>query len=286
MSFNGTGVFERLYSWVADAANGIFIRADRMDAEMDGFATGLSQCLTRDGQAPMTANLKMGGFAITGLKDPEADQEAATRKFVNDKIQAVAKPTISDTAPANPVAGDQWFKTSAPTGLFIWVVGSVTAGWQSAAGLSFVPVGAIMMWSGTLAAIPTGWALCDGNNSTPDLRSRFIVGAGSDYAVNDVGGAKDVTLTEAQMPAHDHSVNLNTNSAGDHTHNLQVRATGSTGITVVEFTAAATQQAVAGRVTNAGAHTHNVNGNTSSKGVGAAHENRPPYFALAYIMKT
>ena len=54
-------------------------------------------------------------------------------------------------------------------------------------------------------AIPTGYALCDGGNGTPDLRDRFVVGAGTTYAVADTGGAASVTLTEAEIPAHTHT---------------------------------------------------------------------------------
>lgn len=61
MAFNGAGVFNRLYSWVQDAINGIKIRADRMDAEDNGFATGLTDCVTRDGQSPALTDLPMGG---------------------------------------------------------------------------------------------------------------------------------------------------------------------------------------------------------------------------------
>lgn len=69
MPFNGSGTFNRLYSWVQDAANGIKIRADRMDNEMNGMATGLTDCVTRDGQSPAQANLPMGGFKHTGVAD-------------------------------------------------------------------------------------------------------------------------------------------------------------------------------------------------------------------------
>ncbi len=68
-----------------------------------------------------------------------------------------------------------------------------------------IPAGVILLWSGTIADIPTGWALCDGQNNTPDLRDRFIVGAGSSYSVGDTGGANDVTLTIDQTPAHTHT---------------------------------------------------------------------------------
>lgn len=67
MAFNGSGVFVRLYNWVNDAAANIKIRADRMDNEMNGMATGLSTCITKDGQTTVTANLPMATFKHTGV---------------------------------------------------------------------------------------------------------------------------------------------------------------------------------------------------------------------------
>src|SRR5699024_9581876 len=80
-----------------------------------------------------------------------------------------------------------------------------------------LPAGMIMMWSGsTTSSIPAGWALCNGSNGTPDLRDRFIVGAGGDYGAGNTGGANSVTLTTAQIPAHNHSAS--TGSNGSHNH--------------------------------------------------------------------
>ena len=76
MAFNGSGVFNRLYSWVTDAANALFIDATRMDNEMNGMATGLSTCLTKDGQTTPTANIPLGGFKITGLAAGVAGTDA------------------------------------------------------------------------------------------------------------------------------------------------------------------------------------------------------------------
>lgn len=291
MAFNGNGVFNRLYNWVTDAANGINIRSDRMDAEMDGFAAGLSACLTRDGQAPMTANLKMGGFAITNLKDPESDQEAATRKFVNDRIQAVVKPTISDTAPANPVAGDLWYRTSNPVGLYVWITDATTGAWRISSGETATPAGAIIMWSGVITNLPVGWKLCDGTNGTPNLRNKFIVGAGDEYAINDEGGAKDVTLTEAQIPSHTHDKgSLAVGQAGAHTHKFSRRTNNQfvsiSGNITVGFIGVNGEAVPQLDTSSNGDHTHPVTGSTGAKGGGTAHENRPPYYALAYIMKS
>ena len=64
-----------------------------------------------------------------------------------------------------------------------------TTAFATAAAAASFPVGGIIMWSGTIAAIPTGWALCNGSNGTPDLRDRFVIGAGSTYAVGATGGS-------------------------------------------------------------------------------------------------
>lgn len=84
MPFNGNGTFNRVYDWETDKINGVKIRADRMETEMDGFATGLSTCVTRDGQSPATANLPMGGFNHTGVSDGTARNHYASVAQVQD----------------------------------------------------------------------------------------------------------------------------------------------------------------------------------------------------------
>lgn len=84
MAFNGSGVFTRLYNWVNDAAANIKIRADRMDNEMNGFATGLSTCITKDGQTTITANLPMAGFRHTGVGDASTRTQYASFGQVQD----------------------------------------------------------------------------------------------------------------------------------------------------------------------------------------------------------
>ncbi len=132
-----------------------------------------------------------------------------------------------------------------------------------------VPTGVIVMWSGSVATIPSGWLLCDGTNSTPDLRNRFIVGAGSTYSVAGTGGSADAivvshthTLTD---PGHAHSYNrdaLDLLDGGPFTRRSGTGAdanntsTATTGITIAS---------------------------TGSSGTNA---NLPPYYALAYIMKS
>jgi len=159
-----------------------------------------------------------------------------------------------------------------------------------------IPVGGIIMWSGSIASIPTGWALCDGNNGTPNLTDRFVVGAGSNYSVSATGGNNSVTLTVNEMPAHSHTGS--TSGAGSHSHSINDPGHNHTVPTVRNGNTASGSGDDGGNNTNSisstsatgisingvGDHTHSVTvGNT---GGGQAHENRPPYYALAFIMRT
>lgn len=67
MAFNGSGVFNRIYSWVTDAANGIDVSSTRTDTDTNDIASGLSNCICKDGQTTVTANIPMAGFKFTGL---------------------------------------------------------------------------------------------------------------------------------------------------------------------------------------------------------------------------
>jgi hypothetical protein len=83
MPFNGFGVFQRVRNWVADATAGVKIRADYHDSEDDGFAAGLTNCITKDGQTTITQNIPWNSKRITGLADPINPQDAATKASVD-----------------------------------------------------------------------------------------------------------------------------------------------------------------------------------------------------------
>lgn len=150
-------------------------------------------------------------------------------------------------------------------------------------GSGAVPSGAILMWSGSIASIPSGWALCNGSNGTPDLRDRFVVGAGSTYEVAAIGGEANHTLTAAEMPSHSHS-------GVAHTHSFSGSASipwcgsgcsgsGTQGAATGNGTTSTLTAGVSGTTGSGG------DGSTSSAGSGSAHNNLPPYYSLAYIMK-
>jgi len=102
---------------------------------------------------------------------------------------------------------------------------------------AFVPQGAIMIWSGSIASIPGGWGICDGTNDTPDLRNRFILSSGSTYTINTTGGSMTKTLAVENLPAHnhtgtgdavlDHTHTVSTGQAGSHTHPVATGQAGS-----------------------------------------------------------
>lgn len=80
MAFNGSGIFSRLYNFVTDRNNGIKVRADRMDAELDGLAAGLSNTICRDGQSTITADIPFNNKKITGLADATGATHALNRQ--------------------------------------------------------------------------------------------------------------------------------------------------------------------------------------------------------------
>lgn len=154
-----------------------------------------------------------------------------------------------------------------------------------------LPKGIITMWSGSIAAIPSGWALCDGTNGTPDLRDRFIAGARQDeggVAKTNVTGTLSIS-GDGEIPAHSHGVGaLTTASAGEHSHNLDYYV-GSydndlpgrsepgirdSSINVRSF------QLIANP---AGTHAHTITGSTANTGSGT--KNVAVYYTLAFIMK-
>ena len=172
--------------------------------------------------------------------------------------------------------------------------------------------GMILMWSGTIDTIPGGWQLCDGTNGTPNLVDRFIVGAGNSYNVGGTGGSASVTLTTAQMPSHTHSGSVNISQGGSHKHKLWYLQYSSaspdwdgSSHDVLELNTDVGNRywyddydyydgfiytdgdegGYNDGTGTGGVHSHTGTATIGSTGSGSSHENRPPYYALAYIMK-
>jgi microcystin-dependent protein len=141
-----------------------------------------------------------------------------------------------------------------------------------------IPQNIVVAWSGAINEIPAGWRLCDGQNGTPDLRNRFIIGAGSSYAFNNTGGSANAIIV-----SHTHTVTgISTNDG--HLHNTSafssatVAGGGSNWSTNQTGGGASNPQAEIG-----GAHSHSIS--VTATGASATNANLPPYYALAFIMK-
>jgi len=158
-------------------------------------------------------------------------------------------------------------------------------GTQPAVGAT-IPAGLISMWSGSIGSIPAGWYLCDGSNGTPNLTDRFIIGAGSTYAVNGTGGVSSVTLTTSNMPAHTHTATV---TDPGHTHTLAFSA-GSTMTGLGSTGASGWQGANTGvnyiTVSGTNSSTTGVTVANASNGSGTSFSILNPYYALAFIQKS
>ena len=158
--------------------------------------------------------------------------------------------------------------------------------------------GMIILWSGSVGTIPSGWALCNGGSGTPDLRNRFVVGAGSTYNPNNTGGSATATL-----PAHTHTASTSTtgahahsgstNTVGNHIHTIDQASSsiigygsgvqGGNTTSGTHNTNGAGAHAHTVSIGSSGTHNHTVS--VSGSGSSATNANLPPYYALAYIMK-
>ena len=151
-------------------------------------------------------------------------------------------------------------------------------GVQSAVGTT-IPAGMISLWYGSLGSIPVGWYLCDGTNGTPDLRDRFVIAAGSSYAVGATGGVATNTLTTNELPAHTHTATV-TDPGHSHTLTPAIAAQNT------NATSGSIYYGGTGTVSSTNSATTGISVANSTTGSGAAFTNIPPYYALAYVMKS
>ena len=178
---------------------------------------------------------------------------------------------------------------------------------EGSAGSTGIPTGTIAMFGS--ASAPSGWQLCNGGSAqtsalqsvvgsnVPDLRDKFIVGGGNSYSHANTGGNANITLSTSNLPSHTHGDGTlsasNQSITGTVTkisecYNVAGGATGvftryNTGNSPV--TGSSSNSPTAGFSMDA-SHSHDVTGNTGSAGSGSSFDNRPPYYAVTFIIKT
>lgn len=202
------------------------------------------------------------GAARKTMVDTNSTQTLTNKTLTSP---AISGGTINNAAIGGTTPAAGAFTTISASGA-ITATGGFTGG-------GIVPSGGIIMWSGSIASIPSGWFLCNGLNGTPDLRDRFVVGAGSTYAVAATGGSADAIVV-----SHNHTATSTVTDPG-HLHDFKSGFSGgfgnrgdATGTQVDNSTATATT----------GITVVTTVASTGSSGTNA---NLPPYYALAYIMK-
>lgn len=178
-------------------------------------------------------------------------------------------------------------------------VGTLSA--TTLSGYGTTPIGGIIMWSGSDASIPAGWALCNGqtinNRVTPDLRDRFIIGASGTRPTGTTGGSASMNLTANQLPGHSHTVSGSVDSQGGHRHTPYAPPNSENGAGSQGYPAGNNHQAFRssdrGRsyalnveaLSWEGTHSHSFNVTSGSTGQGTAIDKMPPFYALAFIMR-
>ena len=232
---------------VATVRTGLYVEGKLFDGDGDFGTSG--QLLSSDGTDTVwidasTTSVANANNVGTNLNSTNADQ------FIT---------FVENSSGNNPIRVDAGLKYNPSTNRL--TAGSFAGDGSALSGIEAFVTGMIILWSGAADAIPSGFVLCDGNNSTPNLSGRFVVGydaSNSDYDVDDTGGSESVTLTVNQIPAHTHNINLAVRAFYQEPRNFGVGTDGSA----------------------------NNSEDTGSTGGGQSHENRPPYYALCYIMKT
>jgi len=348
INYSGTSTFTN--SKVTGIATAAILEVEGQLRDGDGNFGSAGQVLTSDGtdtKWDASSNLPAGSSAKIAITDVTSGTTrlllstgSGTQKDVlsnsnltyNTSTQIITGKISSlsnhDTDDLSEGSTNQYF-TTARARASVSATGDLS--YNSSNGQFSVSVpsafvsGMIILWSGNTGNIPTGFVLCDGNNGTPNLTDRFVVGAGAAYSPGATGGSSSVTLSTSQLPSHNHSFSgssshshtinnhthtfsASTNNQGSHVHNLLYNHGafgGSSGAVTPRSGNTPVVPGISGRVSSEGGHSHSmsgttgnpsnrgtntqtvtISGNTGSTGSGSSVENRPPYYALCYIMKT
>jgi hypothetical protein len=234
-------------------------------AAVETVGTGANQVPKRDASGKIPGDVLGRALTITNASEAE-------------------RGSIRLASVAQALAGTDIEKAVTPAGL------SASVG-------KAIPTGVIVMWSGSEASIPAGWALCNGANGTPDLRGKFVIAAGGTYAVGATGGSANAVVVSHNHGASadfngNHAHSGSTNTAGNHAHTDQLGRNvnelgsypapgGGGGGTMT--TDAAGNHSHSLSINAAGNHNHGITVNAA--GESGTGKNLPPYYALALIMR-
>ena len=249
---------------VATVTTGLYVEGKLFDGDGDFGTSGQLLSSTGSGTNWINANTTSVANSInvgTNLNSTDAEQ------FVT---------FVGSSSGNNPIRVDAGLKYNPSTNRL--TAGSYAGDGSALTGIELFVTGMIILWYGNTGNIPSGFVLCDGNNNTPDLRDRFVIGAGNNFSAGNTGGNNSITLQETNLPSHQHFVVSNSLGGQNRTNsnvsanNQVAKGTGAGNLFESYNLASTGSGASAGR--------------SSSVGSGTPFDNKPSYHALCYIMKT
>ena len=273
---------------IANGGTGQTTANAALNALLPSQTSNANKYLQTDGTNSSWDAISLSTADITGTLAVANGGTGVTSSTGSGSVVLSASPTFTGT-PLAPTAAVGTDSTQIATTAFV---------------RDIIPTGVITLWYGNIGSIPSGWLLCNGSNGTPDLRDRFVVGAGNSYAVSQIGGT-----AEAIVVSHTHTASSTSSFSGNalgththtatdlgHTHSYSLpnqsfpQSGSSTPALYPSFAATNTSIGFANIsvvTISAGIPTGNVSTSTtiSSTGSSGANANLPPYYALAYIMK-
>ena len=327
------------YSWNLEVNSSSYTLPIATASALGGIKVGANCTIQVDGTLdvvqgsytlPIATASALGGIkvgsrltidAVSGVLDADVQTFAQVQSDWNATTglgEILNKPYIAPISNTTPTSGDilKWNGTE-------WAPGTDLQGsGGGGGGTTSDPIGTIVMWSGADNAIPTGYQLCNGGASAttelqairanvPDLRDKFVIGAGSTYAVDATGGSADAVVIDHyhEGASHNHglsqSVNISASGTTDssdvpHTHSINGTVGIGSGLEQGNDWTGDHQPRTSGAATGTG-HTHPFSfsttanltgstgfdgtGNTTSVGVSGTGLNIPPYYSLCYIIK-
>lgn len=258
LSVSNQSIFKNISVTGIATVNNLEVTGELYDGDGNFGTTG--QVLSSDGD-----NLK---WINTSAANVGSASNVGTNENGDDAEQYVT--FVGAKTGNNPIRVDEGIKYNPSTNTLS--VGILTATTFNVTNAGVIPSGGIIMWSGAANAIPNGWVLCDGQGSTPDLRNRFVIGAGDTFAVDATGGSANAVVVEHTHtltdPGHSHSYSRAESivqgsaetSSQQQKHNIDY----GTNTTQSQFTGIS----------------------VNTEGESGTDKNLPPYYALCYIMKS